>query len=173
MKFACSMIFLGLFASATFAQDAPIVRWKQIVGVITAPGMDNPVAMATDAQGQASAIHAGAGPWSAVSGYARVDLINSSVSFNVTGLVMNGGNNSGLVPANFKVVGTLVCNSGTTDVATAKDTPPVLLSPQGDADFTGQFTTSIPPSCANPLFLIRVPTGRWIATGAVRTQSAQ
>ncbi len=176
MKLACSMLFLSLFASATFAQDTPIVRWKQIVGVITAPNVDNTVAAVVDAQGQTTAIHAGGLPWTTSGGNARVDLSNGNVSFTVSGLVLNGGNSTGTVPAGFpKIAGTLVCNAGTTDSVVIRDTPPVFLSPEGDADFAGQFTTSLPPACVNPLFLIRVPAvnGRWIATGAVRTLSAQ
>jgi hypothetical protein len=168
------MLFLGLCASASFAQDASIVRWKQIVGVITAPGVDNPVASSVDSVGVTNAIHAGAGPWTASSGNARVDLINGTVSFSVTGLVLNGGDFTGTVPASIpKVIGTLVCNSGTKDVIVTKDTPPTPITAQGDADFSGQFNTSIPPSCVNPLFLIRVPAGKWIATGTQRTASAQ
>ncbi len=157
MKLVCSMLFMGLFASATFAQDASVVRWKQIVGVATAPGVDNPVASSVDNVGVTNAIHAGAGPWTASSGNARVDLINGTVSFSVSGLVMNGGDFTGTPGAVQKVVGTLVCNSGTKDVIVAKDTPPTPITAQGDADFSGQFTTSLPPSCVNPLFLIRVP----------------
>ena len=150
------------------------MRWKQIVGVVTAPNVDNPVASSVDTSGATNAIHAGAGPWTATSGNARVDLSNGTVTFTVSGLVLNGGNFTGTVPATIpKVVGTLVCNSGTQDVVVTKDTPPTTITSEGDADFSGQFTTSVPPSCANPLFLIRVPSGRWIASGAVRTMSAQ
>ena len=44
-----------LCATSVFAfdNDDSIVRWRSIVGVITAPGVDNPVA----------GIRAGAGPW--------------------------------------------------------------------------------------------------------------
>ena len=51
------------------------------------------------------------------------------------------------------------------------ETMPVPLSPQGDADFSGPITTS---TCTptNVVFLIRiVPSGNWIANGAVRTAS--
>jgi len=47
------------------------------------------------------------------------------------------------------------------------------LDARGNADFKGKFAT-IPGTCGNPLFLIRIgpdlpgANQRWIATGAVR-----
>jgi hypothetical protein len=138
-----------------------LVRWKTIVGVITAPGVNNPV----------SNINSGAAPWSVTSGHARVNLMNGATSFDVDGLVLNGTPFSGTPGPVTAVVGTLVCNAGTTAQAIL-DTPAVALSAQGDADFTGSLGV-VPSPCNNPLFLIRIAApagfaGRWIATGAVR-----
>ena len=57
---------LALYATSVLAwvESGTFVRWNSIVGVITAPGVDNPVA----------GIHAGAGPWSIHNGHARVIL---------------------------------------------------------------------------------------------------
>ena len=44
--------------------DNSSIQWNQIVGVITAPGINNPV----------GGINAGAGPWSVHEGHARVNL---------------------------------------------------------------------------------------------------
>ena len=131
------------------------------MGVITAPGIDNPVAD----------IHSGAGPWSVQSGHARVNLANGATSFDVDGLVLNGSASSGTPGPVTAVVGTLVCNAGTGTQAVL-DTPSVNLSAQGNADFTGHIG-AVPSPCGNPLFLIRIAApagaaGRWIATGAVR-----
>jgi hypothetical protein len=49
------------------------VQWQRIVGVITAPNVDNPVA----------GIKAGAGPWTARDGHARIDLLTGRASFDV------------------------------------------------------------------------------------------
>ncbi len=79
---------------------------------------------------------------------------------------MNGGSSSGTPGAVTSVVGTLVCNvGGATQGSTETDidTPAVTLSATGDAELS--FKISVPVSCNNPLFLIRVPAGRWIATG--------
>ncbi len=90
-------------------------------------------------------INPGTTPWSTLGGSASVDLATGHVSFDVDGLVLNG-------------------------VTTA----PVPLSAQGNADFSGTFGT-IPGTCTNPLFLIRIgpdlpgANQRWIATGAVRS----
>jgi len=155
MKKSCLSLAL-LMCTGAFAQSDTVVRWRGIEGVITAPGVDNPV-------GQ---IHSGAGPWTTRSGSARINLVTGEGSFEVEGLVLNGGNASGTPGGVTSVLGTLVCNIGgvvagatETDV----DTQAVNLSSAGDASLS--FKINVPVSCNNPVFLIRVPAGRWIATG--------
>ena|ERR1041385_2539752 len=142
---------LGAFAQ----NNDTIARWRGIEGVITAPGVDNPV-------GQ---IHSGAGPWTVQSGNARIDLTTGEGTFEVQGLVMNGGIASGTPGAVAAVVGTLVCNAGSPAGAVEGilDTPVASLSPMGDAELS--FKLNVPAACSNPLFLIRTVSGRWIATG--------
>jgi hypothetical protein len=154
---------LAFCATSAFGwvENATVVRWASIVGVITAPGVDNPVA----------GIHAGAGPWSVRNGHARVNLSNGNTTFDVDGLVLNGSNSSGTPGPVTAVTGTLVCNGGTT-TPSILDTTPVRLSTQGDAHFSGQIS-GIPATCDNPLFLIRIAVpagaaGRWIATAGER-----
>src|SRR5215510_9825271 len=95
-----SVLLLTICAGA-FAQGNTLVHWRGIEGVVTAPGVDNPV-------GQ---IHGGAGPWTTRSGSARIDLATGSGSFEVEGLVLNGGNSSGTPGPVISVIGTLVCNA--------------------------------------------------------------
>jgi hypothetical protein len=157
MKKNCALMVLTLCAGA-FAQSSTVVRWRGIEGVITAPGVDNPV----------SQIHSGAGPWTTRSGSARIDLATGEGAFDVEGLVLNGGNASGTPGAVTSVVGTLVCNPGAPagSVEAVIDTPAVSLSSSGNAELS--FKLNVPPACNNPVFLIRVPTaGRWIATGTM------
>lgn len=163
-KVLAVLLPLTLCAAAGFAKDfddSSVVRWNGIAGVITAPGIDNPV----------GDIHAGAGPWSVRSGRARVNLASGAAFFDVDGLVLNGSNSSGTPGPVTEVVGTLVCHAGTT--ATVLNTTPVSLSVRGDAQFSGQIA-GIPATCDNPLFLIRIAApagaaGRWIATGTQRS----
>jgi hypothetical protein len=168
MKNACLTLFVVLSAFTPFAKaDDTVVRWQTIVGVNTAPNVDNPVA--------GTSIQSGTLPWTALGGRARVNLTTGAITFDVEGLVLNGGDFNGTLPSGFpKVVGTLVCNAGGTDTPVILDTAAVSISAQGNADFSGQLT-GIPAQCANPLFLIRVPAfgGRWIANGAVRMISGQ
>jgi hypothetical protein len=163
MKKILTAMFALLCASPLFAfdNDDSIVRWKNIAGVITAPGVDNPV----------GGIHAGAGPWSVHSGHASVDLNTGHTSFEVEGLVLNGGNASGTPGPVSAVTGTLVCNAGTQTQAIL-DTTAVTLDVHGDAHFSGHLQ-NIPATCANPVFLVRIfspagAAGRWIATGTER-----
>jgi hypothetical protein len=146
------LLSLTLCAGA-FAQDT-IVRWRGIEGVITAPGTDNPV----------SQIHAGAGPWTTKGGSARIDLTTGEGSFDVEGLVMNGGNASGTPGAVASVIGTLVCNPNNAGGISESiaDTPAVALSSEGNAELS--FKLNVSPTCNAPIFLIRVASGRWIAT---------
>ena len=162
-KVLAVLLPLTLFAAAAFAQDSDdsVVSWNSIVGVITAPGVDNPV----------GTIHGGAGPWSVKSGHARVNLANGFTSFDVQGLVLNGGNSTGTPGAISAVVGTLVCGSGTA-APTILDTASVPLNVHGNAHFFGALR-GVPATCANPVFLIRIAApagaaGRWIATGTQR-----
>ena len=162
-KVLAVLLPLALCATAAFAfdNDDSVVRWNSIVGVITAPGVDNPV----------GSIHAGAGPWSLRSGRARVNLASGAAFFDVDGLVLNGSNSSGTPGPVSAVTGTLVCNAGTTALAIL-DTTPVSLNVHGDAHFSGQIA-GIPATCGNPLFLVRIAApagalGRWIATGTER-----
>jgi hypothetical protein len=162
-KVLAVLLPLAFCATAAFAwAQESVVRWNGIRGVITAPGVDNPV----------GTIHAGAGPWTVQAGHARVNLTNGNTFFDVDGLVLNGGNSTGTPGPVTSVNGTLVCNSGST-TATILDTKAVSLNGQGDAHFSGQLT-GIPATCDNPVFLIRIAVpagaaGRWIATGVERS----
>jgi hypothetical protein len=158
---------LALTAVSAFAQNNVVVHWKQIVGVITAPGIDNPVGGTTDANGnKINQIHGGAGPWTTRGGSARVNLETGEGSFDVDGLVLNGSSASGTPGPINSVVGTLVCNAGTAAQAIL-DTPATDLSPKGNAELS--FRLNVPAGCASPVFLIRIPQAglRWIATGTV------
>lgn len=162
-KVIAVLLPLTLCAAAAFGldNDDSVVRWNNIAGVITAPGIDNPV----------GTIHAGAGPWSVRSGRARVNLATGAAFFDVDGLVLDGSNSSGTPGPVSAVVGTLVCGSGTATPVII-DSAPVALNVHGDAHFSGQLA-GVPAACANPIFLIRIAipagaAGRWIATGTER-----
>jgi len=160
MRKVLSGAILLFIATASFAADS-YVSWNRIVGVITAPGVPNPVA----------GIAAGGVPWSAAAGSAVVDLTNGDIAFSVTGLVLVGGNSAGTPGAVTTVKGTLVCSPGTA-TQTVIDTATVPLTPEGNASFKGTLATAPPSSCDTPLFLIRAAAANvWIATGAVRTTS--
>jgi len=148
MKALCLALSLA-FSAGAFAQS-PVGRWNRIVGVITASGIDNPVGVAPTTRG----------------GSARVNLMSGEGSFEVEGLVLNGGSSSGTPGPINSVVGTLVCNAGTATQATV-DTPATGLSADGNADLS--FRLTVPAVCAKPLFLIRLPQAglKWIATGTI------
>jgi hypothetical protein len=156
MKKVIKMMLPLLFAAASFAQSTTV--WHRIVGVITAPGVQNPVA----------GIASGGAPWTTSGGNATVNFTQGIVTFVVEGLVLVGGNASGTPGPVTSVRGTLVCDPGAADQLIF-NTPAVPLSSQGNAAFSGNFDGVPPATCTNPLFLIRAaPANVWIATGAVR-----
>ena len=152
-----------------------VVSGRNIAGVITAPGIDNPVAVTADGDGNVlTQISSGTLPWVTRTGSAQLDLLTGAVEFSVRGLVLNGGNASGTPGPINQVTGTLVCNPGSTDDSQPQailDTPPVALSALGNASFFGELTGAVPSPCDSPLFLIRIGpafgsfAGRWLATG--------
>jgi hypothetical protein len=160
MRKVC-LLSLMLCARA-FAQTETVVHWRGMEGVITAPGVDNPV----------SQIHSGGGPWTTRAGSARVNLETGVGSFEVEGLVLNGGNASGTPGPVTSVIGTLVCNPGSPagSAEAIIDTPATPLNSVGNAELS--FKINVPPACNHPLFLIRVASGRWIATGTQPVTSA-
>ena len=170
MKFVLAALLSLMSVSTAFA-DGSVVHWDSIVGVITSPGVDNPVAD----------IHGGATPWTTTHGQATIDLKRGDTVFDVEGLVINGSASSGTTGPITSVVGSLVCNPGQKDaggnsIEVIRDTTPVALSARGNAGFSGSLGP-IPTPCNNPLFLIRIAqpagaAGRWIATGAVRSFSS-
>ena len=166
MKVAVSLFIAAVCAASSFAADN-VVRWQKVVGVITAPNVDNPVA----------GISAGTLPWNTRGGSVRVDLTTGVGSFEVEGLVLNGGNATGTTGPITSVVGTLVCNPGSDGTSNAPaqmifDTPAVALSPLGNAELS--FKLNLPTTCTSPLFLIRIPQFglRWIAAGALRVSTS-
>jgi len=178
MKFAYSMFILGVCASASFAQGS-VVRWNKIVGVVTAPGIDNPVGGTVDANNNATnQIHSGTSPWTTRGGSAHIDLSTGEGSFDVEGLVLNGGIASGTPGPIVSVVGTLVCNPGASGTGTPTqatlDTPPVTLSSTGNAELSFKLA-NVPSTCTTPIFLIRIPQFgfRWIATGTQPTTASR
>jgi len=139
------------------------VRWQSIVGVITAQGVNNPIA---------NGINSGTFACSAIGGGAKVKLRTGTASFHVEGLVINGTSFSGTPGPVTNIQGTLVCNPGT-NTQSIHNTPSVALDAQGNALFRGTVGT-VPAGCDNPLFLLRIfnpagARGAWIGTGAVRS----
>lgn len=171
MKRVCALLGLMFAASAGAADydkagnngNSSLARWNDIVGVITASGVDNPVS---------DRIHSGTFAWTTSGGRARVDFATGQASFEVEGLVINGTMFSGTPGPVTAVVGTLVCNPGDPDKEKTLDTPAVPLDSRGNASFASPIPP-VPSPCANPLFLVRIAVpegaaGRWIATGTDR-----
>ena len=149
-------LLLAALAPAVRADGGNSVRWRTIIGIIQAGNV-------------VGGIGGGMEPWSALGGHAYVDLADGAVDFEVRGLVLAGGDSIGTPATITQVKGTLVCapESATPVVI---DTPLVVLSAKGDAEFDGAFnSTTAGCNAADVAFLIRISANRWIANGAVRS----
>jgi hypothetical protein len=161
---AASALFLTVLASPGMAQSGSGggVHWATIIGTFfigSTPGTSS---------NTVAGIMGGGEPWSTLGGQANVDLVDNKVEFDVRGLVLAGGDSIGTPGTVTEIEGTLVCSPETSPVVF--NTPPVTLSAQGNAEFSGSFTSS-PAACSatDVAFLITVPSnGHWIANGAVR-----
>jgi hypothetical protein len=164
-------LLLLVVVTASGGED-PVVRWRQIVGIIQ-PG--NVVGSGT------GAVHGGMLPWNPeTTGVARVNLATGEIQFLVKGLVLAAGNSVGTRADITAVRGTLVCDTNgnaSGGNSTVVQTPAVPLSSDGDAHFSGS-VGALPAVCGSEpdlAFLIRVAevagnpvNGPWIASGLVR-----
>jgi len=143
------------------AADDVAVQWRDIVGIVQAQNVVG------SGLGQ---VTGGAQPWTTSGGVVYVDLSTGQVSFVVKGLVFAGGNAVGTPGPVAAVKGTLLCDTGGSAGDTqAVDTPLVPLSARGDARFSGSLG-AVPGVCLTEpdlAFLIRTPSGAWIANGAI------
>ena len=146
--------------------QAETVKWREIVGIIQG---------GTIVGSGEGAVEGVPGPWSATNGFAKVDLDKGNIAFHIRGLVFAGTNAIGTPGAVVEtgIKGTLVCDTdgSVSGNSVLVDTPVVSLSPQGNAQFSGN-VGSLPDECIDQpdiAFLIVVPGfERWIANGAVR-----
>jgi hypothetical protein len=154
--------FLGAAAGTLLlAASAPALAWTGSVHWVTIIGI-------IDAGNVVDGITGGGAPWSTLGGEASVDLATGTVAFDVRGLVLAGGNTIGTTGGVTTIEGTLVCGLTGTPTAVVS-TPPVMLSAEGNAEFSGPFTGSTAPCTApNVAFLVTIPSnGHWIANGSV------
>jgi hypothetical protein len=142
--------------SVAFGGDGD-VRWRTIVGI-------------EDANNVVVGIPGSSQPWSALGGEARVNVNDGTVEFEVRGLVQAGGAQVGTtLNTPLGINGTIICNPNQSN-ASVINTPVVPLSPQGDAQFDGSFTSSTAGCNTTGIaFLIRNALGgSWIANGAIK-----
>ena len=150
---ALTAILLTTIASPSHAQN--IAVWRTIIGIAQANNM-------------VGGINGGGQPWSTREGEVLVDLDTGLVVFEVRGLVLAGGNAIGTPGPVNQIKGTLVCGPGSAS-PTVIDTPLVPLDAQGNAEFSGSFSSSTGGcSATNVAFLVRTAGGAWIGNGSVR-----
>src|SRR5260370_5224713 len=94
MKKMLALLAVLCSATAAFAQNDAVVRWKTIVGNITVSNND-PV----------GGINPGTTPWTTVGGTARVNLATGNGSFDVDALALNRRNATATPGGDYQVEG--------------------------------------------------------------------
>ena len=144
-----------LTATASPSRADNIAVWRTIIGIAQAGNV-------------VGGITGGGQPWSAHEGAVLVVLDSGFVEFDVRGLVLAGGNTIGTPGPVNQVKGTLVCGPGSAS-PTVIDTPLVPLDAQGNAEFSGSFSSSTAGcSAMDVAFLVRTAGGAWIGNGSIR-----
>jgi hypothetical protein len=161
-SFAAAQASVGADLSApnfsSFSRNNNVVRWEQLVGLITAQGLSNPVAN----------IASGTTPWHARNGAAAVDLTNGEAAFFVQGLVLIGGDTSGTNGPVNSVEGAL-CAMLVERIRRLR-TPPQFRWTFKAMPSLRDAWEGFRATCSNPIFLVlNAAKGIWIATGTVRT----
>src|SRR5258708_13399802 len=100
MKKMLALLAVLCSATAAFAQNDAVVRWKTIVGNITVSNND-----------AVGGINPGTTPWSTLGGRASVNLATGHVSFDVDGLALYGGTATGTPGPVDQVEGCLICDA--------------------------------------------------------------
>jgi hypothetical protein len=156
MKTLCAAVgALLLTATASPSRADNIAVWRTIIGIAQAGNV-------------VGGITGGGQPWSAHEGAVLVVLDSGFVEFDVRGLVLAGGNTIGTPGPVNQVKGTLVCGPGSAS-PTVIDTPLVPLDAQGNAEFSGSFSSSTAGcSAMDVAFLVRTAGGAWIGNGSIR-----
>jgi hypothetical protein len=178
---------MSLLAATAHIAAAQELRWKTVMGIKESG----------DVVGVGSGAVTGGAPWETLGGSVEVNLSTGHVNFEVKGLILAVGSVFEYQGSDFstplfsgvpigtpgpvtQVKGTLVCDvdgSANGGNSALVDTPATTLDAQGNAHFSGSFTSSPPAVCSSEkddAFLIRIvePSGfanAWIAFGAVRT----
>lgn len=163
-------LLVGFFTVGSAASGT--VRWRHIRGLSSSVGLTTSNTVVLNTIGLGTGVtYPGQFPWSTTSGDASVNLETGRLDFEVSGLVLGGAAPTGTALPFTSVIGRLVCDTDGPGNSTVVDTPPVPLTPQGDAEFHGE-VGPFPLACSEPdiaFLLVNSATGRWIAYGAVRT----
>jgi hypothetical protein len=158
---AMAAAILPALSGPSYANN--VVKWRTIVGQEDASAVKNG-AVANNA---VFGIGSGGQAWTTLGGQARINLDSGALEFEVSGLVLNGGNAIGTPDGITQVAGRIACGPNAADQVQTDSVP---LSPQGDASFEG--TIIVPTTCtkSNIVFLVVIPRTPpvWIANGAVR-----
>jgi hypothetical protein len=166
--FVPTFVFLivGFFASAVFADDDTLAKFKGGIGVIPVSSGVGTAATAADVNRN---IVRGVQPagqiWVIRDLKAEVET-NGRINVEGKGLILGGGNNAGRATGQM-VFATLICETAAfTQHSTDLDGVP--LAANGDFKINDVLSPLPPIECASPMLLIRTAgSGNWFAVGIV------
>lgn len=168
--FVPTFVFLivGFFASAVFADDDTLAKFKGGIGVIP---VSSGVGTAATAEVVNRNIIRGVQPagqiWVIADLKAEVK-VNGDIKVEGRGLILGGGNNTGRATGQ-SVFATLICEAAAPFTERSTTSTGVPLANNGDFKIDDVLVPLPPATCASPMLLIRTAgSGNWFAAGIVK-----
>jgi hypothetical protein len=163
-------VIVGFFASAVFADDDTLAKFKGGIGVI--PVSSGVVTAPTDTTAEAvnrnfvRGVQPAGQIWVIRDLKAEVET-NGRIKVEGKGLILGGGNNAGRATGQ-RVFATLICEAAAPFTQHSTNLDGVSLAANGDFKINDLLSPLPPVECASPMLLIRTSgSGNWFAVGIV------
>ena len=165
--FVPTFVFLivSFFASAAFADDDTLAKFKGGIGAIPVSS-----GVGTDATAEVVNRNIVRGVQPAGQIWVIADLkaevkVNGDIKVEGRGLILGGGNNIGRATGQ-SVFATLICEAAIPFTERSTTLTGVQLAPNGDFNIDDVITPLPTGGCASPMLLIRTAgSGNWFAAG--------
>jgi hypothetical protein len=168
--FVPTFVFLivVLFASAVFADDETLAKFKGGIGVIPVSSGEGTAATAEVVNRNIVRGVQPAGQIWVIADLKAEVKVNGDINVEGRGLILGGGNNIGRATGQ-SVFATLICEAAAPFTERSTTLTGVQLAPNGDFKIDDVITPLPTGGCASPMLLIRTAgSGNWFAAGIVK-----
>jgi hypothetical protein len=168
--FVRTFVFLivGFFASAVFADDDTLAKFKGGIGVIpVSSGVGTAATAEVVNRNTVRGVQPAGQIWVIADLKAEVK-VNGDINVEGRGLILGGGNSIGRATGQ-SVFATLICEAAAPFTERSTTLTGVELAPNGDFKIDDVITPLPTGGCASPMLLIRTAgSGNWFAAGIVK-----